>query len=394
MKRIADPLAGRRDFDIVVLGGGPAGTGCAIGLARAGVREVLVAEAGRYEDERVGESVPPRFLPLLDELGVREDFLSEGHDPCHGSCSSWGDPHLGYNDFLFDPHGQGWHLDRRRFDAFLARKAAEAGARIALGTRFRGARDDGGDGFRVELAAEGRRPVEVGARFVVDATGMRALFARGRGARRRFLDRLLCVYGFFELGASEGVDALTLLEAVEPGWWYLARLPGGRLAVAAASDPEIVRAAGWHRLEGWLGALAATRHLAPRLAGCRYLEGSLRFAPAPTFRLDRVAGDRWLAAGDAASAFDPISSQGIHKAISNGLAAAPAITARLAGDRGALDEYAAGVAARYTAFAENRDYFYGLEDRWPEAPFWRARRASGTTVAAALDRGDDEAYSR
>jgi flavin-dependent dehydrogenase len=340
------------------------------------VARVLVVEASRYEKVRIGESLPPDTALLLHRLALLGTFLAEGHEPCFGSCSSWGSNDLGYNDFLLNPHGPGWHLDRCRFDAFLARAAAESGAEVRTGTHFLGG--EGGEGeFRLCLAPAGEAPREARARFVVDATGPGALFARRRGARRRFHDRLICVVAFFQLPARSCFSRLTFLEAVEDGWWYAARLPDERLAVAFASDSELLKAAGATSEKGWLARLEATRHLAAELSGAALIPGSLRISVAASSRLDRVAGDGWLAVGDAASTYDPISSQGVYKALADALRAAPVVTAHLGGDRARVTAYRRGVDEHFADYLANRNHFYGLEERWKTAPFWsRRRRAS------------------
>lgn len=66
-------------------------------------------ESGAYESDRIGESIPPDTRRLFARLGLLEAFEREGHEPCHGSCSSWGEDVLGYNDFTVNPHGTGYH---------------------------------------------------------------------------------------------------------------------------------------------------------------------------------------------------------------------------------------------------------------------------------------------
>jgi flavin-dependent dehydrogenase len=365
------------EFDVVILGGGPAGCATALALGRLGVSRVLVVEAGRYDAVRIGESIPPNTRIVLAQLGVWEDFLKEDHEPCLGSCSSWGADALGYNDFLFNPLGNGWHLDRRRFDAFLARTACERGATWYTGTRFE-ACERSADGFQLRLGGDAQTR-SLGARFVVDATGMRSCFARHMGAGRRFLDQLLCVTAFFELPGSANFSKLTMLEAVEYGWWYAAKLPNRRLAVAVASDPEIIKRNALRRRDDWLGHLEETNHIAVELAGCRFLDHSQTICAAPSFLLDTVAGHGWLAVGDAACAYDPISSQGIHKALADGVHAAQAIAACLGGSDVGLGEYRSSVASRFAQYLANRNFFYGLERRWPASSFW-TRRQARTTV--------------
>jgi flavin-dependent dehydrogenase len=369
------------DYDVVILGGGPAGCATALTLAGLGMFRVLVVEAGRYEAVRIGESIPPDIRVVLEELGVWQDFLKENHEPCLGSCSSWGADELGYNDFLFNPLGNGWHLDRKRFDAFLARKVLQHGNALVTGTRFDGCERAAADGFRLRLKGDDGQARMVGARFVVDATGMRSSFARCMGASRLFLDQLLCITAFFELPGSANFSKLTMLEAVEYGWWYAARLPNRRLAVAVASDPKIIKQNALRRRNHFLGHLEKTSHISAELAGCHFVDDCQMTCAAPSFFLDQVGGNGWLAVGDAASAYDPISSQGIYKALSDGSRAGEAIAASLRGSDIRLGEYRLSIASRFQQYLANRNFFYGLEQRWPKSDFW-TRRQARTAVSA------------
>jgi flavin-dependent dehydrogenase len=184
------------------------------------------------------------------------------------------------------------------------------------------------------------------------------------------------VAAFLELPAASVFSRLTMLEDVEYGWWYAARVPDHRLAVAVASDPDIIKEAALHTRERWLARLRETNHLFRALpAGWRLVDAAMTVRTASSFVLDRACGPDWVAVGDAASAYDPISSQGIYKALLDGLQAAEAIVAWLDGDASGLDAYHASVAARFADYLANRNYFYELEQRWPSAPFWSRRRA-------------------
>ncbi len=340
-------------WDVAVFGSGPAGCATALALSRAGIERVCIVDPDRCAGPALGETLPPEARLLLDRLGIWDGFLGEGHEPCLGSCSAWGSDALGYNDFVLNPLGNGWHLDRARFNAFLRRSAAARG--VVQITSWNGS-----------------------ARYVIDATGVRAAVARRLGAKSLFLDRLVFVYGFFDAGFPASSSRLTMLEATEDGWWYAAALPGGRTAVAIATDPEIARAQRLSNEECWFAQLLRTRFVAPRLDGCRIIRGSLTIRAAPSFRLDRAAGARWLAVGDAAAGYDPLCGQGLYKAMANGIEAAAAVTAACASDREIPNDYAKAVADDFEAYRLTRNYFYGLETRWAGSPFWQRRHARGT----------------
>lgn len=178
-------------------------------------------------------------------------------------------------------------------------------------------------------------------------------------------------------GLREPADSiftqLTILEAVEYGWWYAARVPDGRIAVAVASDPDILGASLRSR-EQWHKRLMGTRHLAGELTGCP-VGATMVTHVAPSAVLDRAGGTDWLAVGDAACSYDPLSARGIHAALDDGERAGRLVAARLGGDPAALEEHQAAVATRFADYLVDLGHFYRLEWRWPSAPFWARRRA-------------------
>lgn len=108
-------------YDAAVIGGGPAGAAAALALARAGrAPRGLDARRARIQ---VGEGLPPAAGPLLRDLGALEPFLAAGHLPSFGNERSWGRGRTEIHDFIRDPNGNGWHLDRVRFDAMMRRLA-------------------------------------------------------------------------------------------------------------------------------------------------------------------------------------------------------------------------------------------------------------------------------
>ncbi len=360
---------------VAIIGGGPAGCACALTLAEAGIDDVVLIEAGDYSRQRVGESLPPDARLLLKLLGVWRDFLDQGHDPCLGSCSAWGGAALGYNDFVTNPMGPGWHLDRQRFDGLLADAVRDCGMPLLTNTRFTGVAADA-DGWVLHVRDSDGASRRLTARFVVDATGLHSRVARAMGARRRLLDRLFCVYGFFLRPEEEPANRLTMLEAVEDGWWYKASLPDGKLCIALACDEDSLRRQRLNQWQRWLNSLAATRHVARDLSGHRFLKDEMLVTPAPSYVLDVCCGRQWLATGDAACSFDPLMSRGIHKALEDGIHAGRVVARWVRSGADEADDYRQSIEQRYGTFVSMRQYFYAQETRWPRSAFWQRRRAA------------------
>lgn len=356
-----------RPWDVIVVGGGPAGSASATALARAGRRVLLAERRGGGAEFKVGESLPPQGRALLRELGVERRFDGDAHAPSYANQSAWGTAALRSTDFVMGRHGHGWHLDRAKFDAMLRDAAREAGAAIledAHACEF--AR--GGDGlWRVRVPSRG----ELLAPWLLDCTGRASLVARGRGVPRVNHDRLLGFVSLFRAQVSDR-DSTTLVESVPHGWWYTARLPDARRVAVYFTDADAETAPAARDAGGFARLLGETAHVRRRLEGYE-ASAPPRATAANTARLAEFTGDGWLAAGDAAASFDPLSSQGICTAIYSGLRAGAALARRLAGDPDSLAQYAAELASVFDAYLTHRSAFYGHERRWPQRPFWKRR---------------------
>jgi flavin-dependent dehydrogenase len=366
---LADPC--EAPFDVIVLGAGPSGSVASAELARRGLRTVL---AGRVDAlPNVGECLPPGVRPLLEKAGVWREFLSAGHIHSVGIRSAWGSRESVDRDFVFSPYRSGWHIARSRFDTMLRDAAVRNGAESIECLAFKAA-ERGPHHWRVTLStASGNRTLV--ARLVIDATGRTSAFARHVGAKRRSLDHLAGVAGYFELQkTSPSTDALLLVEAAEGGWWYTAALPGDKLIAVLMTDADCIRREGLKRTEKWLAALHKTAHQRQRIESLGgTLQCELRILSADSSFLDRIVGESWIATGDAAAAFDPLSSQGIFSALTSGLDAARTAAAWLCGDVQAPIDYARETRRTYARYLAHRSLYYGLEQRWPESSFWKSR---------------------
>jgi flavin-dependent dehydrogenase len=367
---MADPL-----FDVAVIGAGPAGSACAASLCLMfpGLA-VLLLERTRFDQPRIGEVLPAAALSLLRQVGFPLEKLDGMSTASHMVASAWGEARLLENHHLFSAAGQGFHLDRNRFDAALCLHAEASGAEVRMGTSLHAASRDGGH-WHLELS-DG---AHASARFVVDATGRRCQFARSQGVMPHALDGLTAYSRFAR--EREGGEGSIIIEACQHGWWYTAPLPNGRRIVSFLSDVDLARGLGMPSLQTWGELLDATEYIVPhvRHAEC---EDTFVVRSASTAMLSAAGGEGWLATGDALASCDPLAAQGIAKAIHSGVLASYAAVDALHGKANSHSRYGALMARHMEGFLRMHAVHYAQEMRWPEMPFWSRRHRARMEEAA------------
>jgi len=351
---------------VLVAGAGPAGSAAALDCSRRGLTVALI-EQDKYETRRVGETLPPMIRHQLTGLGIWERFLECRPLPSYGIRTAWETPVPHHQDLVQNPYGCGWHVDRARFDAMLAAAAAQAGAALFLSARVSSC-SKGADGQWVLEAAQNGTVMSLTGRMLVDATGRKAMLASRMGGKADVADRLIGVVSFSD---NSEMAQWTLVEAVEDGWWYSVPLPGAGMVFAYMTDSDLWMEKKWDEL----------LHVAPltfERAGCRPIPPPSQIVSAASVVRCPVTGLDWIAVGDAALAFDPLSGQGVFKSIETGARCGSAIAKYFDGDLNALAEYATWVKETYQSHLSTRAQFYSSVVRWPGSRFWK-RRASEDT---------------
>jgi flavin-dependent dehydrogenase len=310
-------------WDVVVVGGGPAGSVAAGTLAARG-RRVLLVESSAHPTARVGESLSPTCLEIIDRLGAGAAVRGLGSVPKTGATFLWGDSDLPWS-VRYQPPGApaaALHVRRPEFDETLRRAAEALGAEVRRGSTVQEVlfEDERACGVRL---ADGDA---VRSRWVVDASGPATVLGRQLRLLTARPGRTGTAVWSYWTGADRLPDAAAhdslYVGGADRCWWYL---PVG-------DDPDLVAVGMWGRQgppsptwrdrDRWYeDRISATSVLSGLLAGARR-EWPVRSTPADPYAASELAGPGWLIAGDAGGFVDPVLTPGVQLACEHGVSAA------------------------------------------------------------------------
>jgi len=367
-------------YDVLVIGGGPAGSTAASLLARSG-RRVLILERDHFPRYHIGESLLSATLPILAHVGVLPAVEAAGFVRKPGGTFVWGSGTEPWSFwFREDPGGfpHAFHVLRSEFDTILLRHAQREGAEVQEGSAA--LRIEGEGPHRVHARTTEGAPVVVESAYVVDASGQQALLGSREGLREYnpFFKNLALWSYFADAGRMDGPLRDNILSAAHgEGWCWYIPLHDGTVSVGAVVD-----AARWRDRARGAELEGTYAHL---LAGCapvtRLLAGARQVAPVRVIRDYSYSSRRFfsgaaLLAGDAACFIDPVFSTGVHLACLAGLLAADCLEDVLAGRRGrdeAFATYDAGYRRAFERYRRFVTFFYNHHSA-VDSYFWQARK--------------------
>jgi flavin-dependent dehydrogenase len=368
--------------DIVVAGGGPAGATISRLLAGLGYRVVLL-EKRRFPRHQIGESLTPSILPMLDFLGVRTRVEAAGFLRMVGHTVCWGSPQPRTSYYNADHTRRGFQAWRADFDQILLDHARNSRVQIIEGQTVHYVALDEGTGVTVHT-----RQGDLKASFFVDASGHAGVLAR-QGLRQRddtFQTLALTAYWQGATGPA-GIDfANTLLETYADGLVWSVPLHNGLRNVTLLVDWQLgarIRQVGLGQF--YLSELRKVPYVSRLLEGA-HLARPPRAFDASWYTASVFAGERFLLVGDAGLFIDPLSSEGVHKAMASAITGAAVVNTILqrptmAGH--AIGFYAEGQEATYTAHYSESARYYREESRWPDQPFWQRRSQTQFQVSGS-----------
>ncbi len=315
------------DYQVLVAGGGPAGSTAAALLARRG-HTVLLLERERFPRFHIGESLLPLSGGVLDQLGVTAELRAAGHVEKRGATFETEDRGLRARiDFATAPgvhEPRAWQVPRAEFDHALLRRARALGTEVLESARVTDF-ELGRHGVRLTFT-EGRREQRVRGLALLDASGRSGLVARRLGLRvpdpaLKKIALFAHFRGVERLG-GEALGDIHVIARRDGGWAWAIPLSGGVTSVGFVFDHDEhvkeVAEAPSACLARWIAATPAVAHIMERAE----LAGPARFEGDFSYSARAHAGDGFALLGDAAAFLDPVFSTGVQLALSSGAEAA------------------------------------------------------------------------
>jgi len=345
-------------YDVVVIGGGPAGSTAAALLAKAG-RSVLLVDRERFPRFRLGESLMPATYWTFERLGVLDKMRTSPFVQKHSVqfFTRSGKGALPFYFSEFDPHesSQTWQVDRTEFDEMLLDHAAESGVEVRQGVNVKEVLFDGDRATGVDLETDSGRRARIESRVVIDCSGQTSMIARRLGLK--LIDPSLqhaSIYTRYksawrDKGRDEGATLIMHTDSAQSWFWYIP-LPDDVVSVGVVAPIDYLLKRGESIEKVYHDEVAICPELAKRI------EGSEQTFPIRAIRdfsyiSRQIAGDGWIMAGDAFGFLDPMYSTGVFLAMKSAEFAADAILEAFE-----ADDCSAAMLGRY-----GQQYVDGME---------------------------------
>lgn len=331
-------LRSERDYDAIVVGGGPAGSTTAALLAEHGHR-VLLLEREPFPRYHIGESLIPYTWFTLDRLGVL-DWLRRSANPKKYSVqfvSITGRVSQPFYFFQTIKHecSTTWQVWRGEFDAMLLDNARRKGAEVRQGVAVRDVILDGSRVVGVRTDAEGGLGEVIHARAVVDATGRDTLLSRRLGWKDRDPElNKVAVWSYFKGALRDpGIDegATTVAYVPQKGWFWYIPLHSDIVSVGVVGEPSYLYRDTRDPNAIFEREVQACTWIRDHIAVGQRVE-PVRVTAEYSYHSRRIGGDGFCLVGDAFAFLDPLFSTGVFLALKGGELAADTLHAALSED--------------------------------------------------------------
>ena len=335
-----------KECDVLVAGGGPAGSTIATLLAERGWRVTLL-EKEHHPRFHIGESLLPHNLPILKRLGVLEQVAAIGIKKPGADFSSdlevSGHHRFDFSFALDKSQPYSYEVRRSEFDNLLLRNSAAKGAQVLEGVRVTRADFPKGDNPVIYAVDEQGRENSWACRFFVDASGRDTLLSKQFKLKRKNRHHAsAAIFGhFLDVDRRQGEDAGNIsLYWFQHGWFWMIPLKDGSMSVGAVCRPEYLKQRKNSPAEFLLQTIALGHpEMRHRMRNATLVDNQARATGNYSYQSTRMRGERYIMVGDAYAFVDPVFSSGVLLGMNSSVEGAKAVDAWLRGDAAAESRF-------------------------------------------------------
>jgi len=365
------------DYHVVIVGAGVAGLTAALVLAQHGLK-VAVIEKHHSHRSKMGECIQASVLGMLEKLGLKEQFKHDQHFQLQGYKVHWDAQGLYERNLLASTAGTGWLLNREKFDAMLVNAAEQVGVDIYWQTKVAALHEVGhqASGYQntwlLDIVGHDNS-WQLDVPFVVDATGRSRIITKQLNGVTQKSDNLVACFCRVEHNQCDMLkNQQAVIQSSEHGWWYLAPYCEQYASLCYFTDPDLALPKSTDQL--WDLALQQDQ-LKPYLTGCSVAnQHDFKVVPAYSSQLTQCVAHNWVAVGDAACSYDPLSSYGITSAMGSAFYAGKAIVKTFNDQPEFLEVYQSLMHKNYKSYLTTRHSEYQKVTQF-NSTFWQRRQA-------------------
>ncbi len=310
-------------YDVVIVGGGPAGTALAT-LLQCDGHKCLLFEHSRFPRYHIGESLIPHTYGVLERLGLL-GTLRASHFPAKHSVrfvspsGTQSDPFY-FSEVLPSDRARTWQVERSEFDQMCLDNARNKGVEVRTETKVSNVVFDNGRAVGVRVQPDEGLPYEVTARVVADASGRATVIGSQLCLKGPVPGLEKASYWSYYRGGKRGtgIDAgeTTIFLIPERGWFWYIPLPNDIVSVGIVASPDYLFGATDKVDDAFVHEVRSCEALSERLASAERM-APVRGTRQLAYQNRTTCGDGWVMVGDARAFLDPIYSSGLYLALAS-----------------------------------------------------------------------------
>lgn len=332
---ISSEASNNKVYDVVVIGGGPAGSTAGSWLAKAG-RTVLLLEKERFPRFHIGESLLPNGNGILKEIGVWQKVVDAGFVEKYGAEFTVPDRTKSvrnvFADGIVPGMEQTYQVERARFDEILLRHSESLGCTVREATKVVSVERRDGEWLICTENLDTGESSCVASKWVIDASGRTSVMGRHLGLKKESIPYpgRFAVFNHFEnVPRAEGKQGGDIIVTrLQDAWFWSIPISATVTSIgvvaqkgARSQSKESLKDFFWRKV-------TQSGYLAECMAKA-VPQGEYKIESDYCFAFDQFGKERVLLAGDASSFIDPVFSSGVYLALESGLLAAKTIDLQL-----------------------------------------------------------------